>query len=175
MNPPKPVALKKLEGTYREDRDGGRAVAETAIHNTAGVLFEKGVKVRVPKSIHTKYVKAYWRKLTAMLIELRTLSPADLPQLEVMCVVLEQLRSLQVILSGDPPDIMGITPLDEGYDKIIKTYIALSNKFDSLASKYYVSPEARIRLKLDALTAVKAEQDVIKGSDAISAILGGRK
>lgn len=165
---PKPIALKRLEGTYREDRDGERAIAETAIHTVPSVLFEKGVKVRVPKTIHTKYVKAYWRRLTGMLIDLQVLSPSDLPQVEAMCIVLEKLREVQVVWDS-------ATPLDEGYDKIARLYITLSNKFDTLAAKYYVSPDARIKLKMDSLSAMKVEQEVIKGSDAIGALLAGRQ
>lgn len=165
--PPKPIEQKRLEGTYRQDRDSGRQAAQEVITAMPSVLFEADVKVSCPKTIRTKYVKAYWRKLTAMLNSLRVLSPADLPQIETLCLVLERMREVQVAWAE-------LTPLDDEYDAMQKRYLSLSNKFDTLAAKYYISPEARTKLKLDELTAVKAAQDVAKGQSAIEAILGER-
>lgn len=165
--PPKPIAQKVLEGTYREDRDGERAAAERAIVKKAAVIFPDGSKVSCPKTIKTKYVKAYWRHLTAMLQELHVLSPADLPQIETLCITLEKMRAVQVAWEE-------LTPFDDAFDIMQKRYLALSNKFDSIASKYYISPQARTRLKIEELTAVKAQIDVAKEQSAIGQILGGR-
>lgn len=167
--PRKPVALKKLDGTYRKDRDAPAESAESALSERPGVLLPDGAKIACPKTLRTKYVRAYWKKLVGMLASMRVLSAADIPQLEQLCVILEKLRELQdVFLRTDP--------LAEGYDRIQRNYIALSNKFDALGSKYYISPAARSRLVLDNLAIKKTEQDIRRAEDdAVSSLLSARR
>lgn len=166
--PPKPIELKKIEGTFRLDRDAEREKASKVIAKADNVIFEKGIRVSAPKSLTTKYVRSFWKKLTSMLINLRVLSSADIPQLEQLCIVLEKLREVQEVWAT-------ITPLDESYDRIQKLYISLSNKFDALSSKYYISPQARAKLTLDHLAIAKGEQDLEKNANAIGNLLNHRQ
>lgn len=166
--PRKPVELKKIEGTYRKDRDAEREKTDLLIQKRADVIFSEDTKVSCPKTIKTKYVKSYWKKLTSMLISIRVLSAADIPQLEQLCIVLEKLREIQEVW-------IKTTPFDEEYDLIEKRFITLSNKFDILGSKYFISPQARTKLTLDNLTAVKTEQDIKKNENAIDSLLNSRK
>ncbi len=165
--PKKPIELKKLEGTYRKDRDeNSEKVQDVLVQNTK-IIFSPDVKVTCPKTIQTKYVRSYWKKLTSMLIGLKVLSPSDIPQLEQLCIVLEKLREVQELW-------MKISPLDESYERVQKMYINLSNKFDVLGSKYYISPQARAKLTLDVLNVTKTKQDIEKNDNAINNLLSHR-
>ena len=168
--PKLPTELKKLKGTFREDRERKNPSTDVVIATKPNAIFPEGTKISCPKTIQSKYVKAYWKKLTAMLVTIRVLSPADLPQLEQLCLILEKLREVQKLYSD-------LDPLNdfEAFANAQKVYIALSNKFDQLGSKYYISPAARTKLTLDELNVIKTGQEIQKNESAISALLGGRK
>lgn len=165
--PRKPTSLKKLEGTYRKDRDDEKNKIEVSLAQDRNIIFGKEIKITCPKTITSKYIRAYWKKLTSMLISLQVLSPADIPQLEQLCIILEKLIEVQNVW-------INTTPFDEKYETIQKLYLNLSNKFDSLGSKYYISPQARAKLTLDILNCKKTEQDIKKNDNAINNILNNR-
>lgn len=164
--PRKPVELKKLEGTYRADRDKAADEVQSAVRKTAVILDRKSVPC--PQSIKDDYVRRYWRNLTRGLLEIHVLSGADIPQLEMMMKILERARSLQRRLdSGE---------LDEDEEEAVeRRYLKAADAFDRLAQKYYVSPQARAKLTLDELNAVKTGQEIAKNADGVSAVLAMRK
>lgn len=166
--PKKPVALKKLEGTYRKDRDADREKVEKTLARNENILFPDDVRISCPSTIKTTYVRSYWKKLTKMLISLNVLSPADIPQLEQLCIVLEKLREVQKLF-------IEVSPIDENFEILQKHFISLSNKFDTLGSKYYISPQARTKLTLDNLNCIKTEQDIKKNDNAINSLLSSRQ
>lgn len=165
-----PTELKALKGTLNTTREKNKPSVDTALAKKSTAIFPEETKIACPKTIKSKYVKAYWKKLTAMLVSIRVLSPADIPQLEQLCLILEKLREVQKFYSD-------LDPLEdfEEFSNAQKVYIALSNKFDQLGSKYYISPAARTKLTLDELNVIKTGQEIQKNESAISAILGGRK
>lgn len=165
--PRKPVELKKLEGTFRKDRDGERDNVQLTLNKTTMLLQKKSLPC--PRSITDDYVIKYWRDLTKALLSIHVLSGADLPQIEMMCKILERIRKVQRDLDTLDSDDL------ETEEILEKRYLNLVTRFDALASKYYVSPQARSKLTLDELNVVKTGQDIAKGADAISALLGGRK
>ena len=165
-----PTELKALKGTLNTTREKNKPSADTALAKKSTAIFPEGTKIACPKTIQSKYVRSYWKKLTAMLVAVRVLSPADLPQLEELCIILEKLRKVQSLFSD-------LDPLEDfdTFEKTQKVFIALSNKFDQLGSKYYISPAARTKLTLDELNVIKTGQEIQKNESAISALLGGRK
>lgn len=164
--PRKPVELKKYEGTYRKDRDAAAEVQQKKIKETALIL--DATSVSCPKTITDKYCKAYWKKLTQGLLSIGVLSAADIPQIEQLCVCLQKLREVQQVF-------LETSPFDKDYDDIQKRWIALSNKFDLLGAKYYISPAARSKLKLEDLNIQKAEQDLSKNQNAIEKLLSVKR
>ena len=165
-----PTEYKKLKGTLNTTREKNNRSADEVIAKKPSAIFPEETKISCPKTIRTKYVKAYWKKLTAMLVSIRVLSPSDIPQLEELCIILEKLREVQQIFTD-------LDPLEDfdTFERTQRVYIALSNKFDQLAGKYYISPAARTKLTLDELNVIKTGQEIQKNESAIGALLGARK
>lgn len=162
----KPVELKELEGTYRADRDGERKAVQLTIKKTSLLYNKKNIPC--PVTITDEYVRKYWKNLTKALLSIHVLSGADIPQLEMMCKILERIRKLQTQLDTVEEDI-------ETEEILERRYLKLVEKFDSLAQKYYVSPQARSKLTLDELNVVKTGQEVAKGADVMTNLLGSRQ
>ena len=158
----KPIAQKKLEGTYIKCRDADREKAESALSEKK-LAFPPDARLRAPKCLTTREGRAYWRNLTQMLIALQVLSPADLPQVEELCVLLEKRNEARDIF-------LSVSPLDEEYDRLMKAYLKLCAQFDALAKNYYISPAARSKLALDMLN-VKKTANEVKAQDQDNAIL----
>lgn len=164
--PRKSIAQKKLEGTYRRDRDGEREKAEAKLAESR-VVFPSGTRVSCPKSIRTKHGRSFWRKEVEMLVRLQVLAPADLPQVEQLCVLLEKIEEAREAFAR-------AAPLDDDYAHLRDSYLKLSRQFNALGEKYYISPAARSRLALDALNAEKAASE-LHSDDAIDALLAMRR
>ncbi len=99
---------------------------------------------------------------------LHVLSKQDLPQIENLVITLEKLREVQ-------DQFINTSPFDEEFDLIEKRFTRLSQKFDLLAAKYYVSPQARTQLKLQDLNGIKTAQEIKKNESAVSSLLAARK
>lgn len=162
----KPVELKELEGTYRADRDGERKAVQLTIKKTSLLYTKKNIPC--PANITDEYVRKYWKNLTKALLSIHVLSGADIPQLEMMCKILERIRKLQTQLDTIEDDL-------EQEEILERRYLKLVEKFDSLAQKYYVSPQARSKLTLDELNVVKTGQEVAKSADVMTNLLGSRQ
>lgn len=157
----KPVALKKMQGTYRKDRDSKKA--DPVIAQTQIILDVE--KVKVPKTITSPEVRKYYKQLTQGLLAIGVLSGADLPQIEQLCLILQKLKEVQ-------EQFIAASVFDADFDIIEKRYLKLVEKFDFLASKYYVSPVARSKIRLDDLNIREKELTVQeKETNAISKIL----
>ena len=169
--PRKPVELKKLEGTYRKDRDNGKEIAEKQIKSVPGVIIPPESKISCPKTIKTKYVRSYWKRLTNNLISMQVLSYNDLPQLENMMLILEKLREAQEQFSqcsfSDAADLAN-------YDICLKIVSKLTQMFNDLAAKYYISPSARSKLTLDLLNIQKTSQEIEKNASGVDKLLALR-
>lgn len=165
--PPKPIEQKKLEGTYRKDRDLQREQTEKQLREAPSAMFKPGEKVKCPASITDRYVRNYWKKMTTALIALGVLSYVDVPEVEQLCMTLQKLREVQVTFST-------LSPFDEDFDLWEKRYIRLANKFSELGAKYFISPAARSKLRLEDLNIQKTEKELEKASSPLDDILKRR-
>ena len=167
--PKKPTELKKLEGTYRADRERKNPSTDVVINKVDGVIFQEDVKIICPKSLKTKYVRKFYKTLTSNLIALKVLSAQDLPEIEHMCIVLEKLRDIDTkLIECDFIE----DPIN--YDRLIKTQSILNKQFESIAGKYFISPVARQKMVLDNFNIQKTAQEIKKEDSAISSLLESR-
>lgn len=148
----KAVSLHKLNGTYRKDRYGKQEQIEKAVADI--IAFSADSVLEPPKNITDNFVKQYYQYHTNELIKLRLLTPSDIPELNNMYLLLQQLRKVQ-----DRLDKLNIdTDLDE-YERLTKLEIKLSNTFSELAKRYFISPTARTKLQLDKLDVEKKQAE----------------
>lgn len=169
--PRKPTELKKFEGTYRKDRDEGKEIAEKKVCAVPGVIIPRDSKISCPKTITSKYVRKYWKQLTTNLIQLQVLSFNDLPQLENMMLILQKLREAQEEFAK-----CNFTSAEQlgNYDMCLKIVSKLTQMFNDLASKYYISPSARSKLTLDVLNVEKTAMEIKKNVSGVDAVLNLR-
>ena len=167
--PKKPTELKKLEGTYRKDRDSGiKTSADVAIAKTS-VIVQPEDKISVPKSIQTKAGKKFFRAVVENLKTLHVLSKVDVNQIEVMARYLERIHEIDIkIRATDIED-------KESYQYYSNLYDRTTKRFDELAAKFYITPAARVQLKLNELNAIKTSQEIEKNDNAINNLLSMRK
>lgn len=158
------VAEKKLKGIYRPDRHGEQEKNELVAAETC---FNPDTVLEPPEELSDPYVIEYYQFHTAQLIQLRILSPSDIPELTILYETLEQLRNVQKQIRDT--DIVSDF---EKYEKLTKLSIKLGNRFGELAKKYYISPVARTRLQLDNL---ELEQKKIETQSVIGKILANKK
>lgn len=166
-----PRELKERRGTinvtdekkYEEERK-----AEAEIKQVPSAIFPPDTKLPCPKSITDRYVKNYWKKMTTALISIGVISPLDIPEIEQLCVILQKLRKVQ-------DTFMEIDPCDDDFDLWEKRYIRLSDKFSTLGAKYYVSPVARSKIRLDDLNIQKTQQELKKNESVLAKLLENRK
>ena len=85
-----------------------------------------------------------------MLTTFQLLTPADLPELTQMCILLQQLREVYRELGK-----ISITDDFDRYDSLTKLSIKIGNRFSELGKKYFISPVARTKLALDSETLKK--------------------
>ena len=163
----KSIAQKKADGTYNVTRDGEREKAELAIASV-GAFFPPGTELKPPKSLRTRAGRREWREVTGQCIKLGMLSPVDLPQVERLCLYSEELARLAPLLQEADPQ-------EDEYSRLQQLYLKAAKAYDELAGKYYISPQARSRLALDALNVTKAAQDVRAADDGIGQLLARRE
>ena len=163
----KSITQKKIDGTYNVTRDGEREKAELAVASV-GVFFPQGAELKAPKSLRTRRGRKQWREVTAQCIKLGMLSPVDLAQVERLCICGEELDRLVPLLQE-------ADPLDEEYGKLQSLYLKWEKEYNALGDKYYISPQARSRLALDALNVARAAQDARAADDGIGQLLASRR
>lgn len=163
--PKKPTALKKLQGTYRKDRDSKKADVQIA---TTDLIIKDEKEFKMPATIKNAEVKKFWNSLVHGLCCIGVLSGADLPQIEQLCLCLQKMKKLQKAF-------MDVDVDDENFTKIVNAYTRLMSKFDELAAKYYISPVARSHIRLEELSIKEKELTVeAKTRDAVSNLLSAR-
>lgn len=161
----KPVALKKLEGTYRKDRDADRA--DFTIAQTDLILSDTA-RVNVPASLKHPEAKKYFKDIVDGLSCIGVLAKIDLKQVEEFCLVFQKLKSLE-------KKFITIEPEDKDFYSVMRAYLSLLDKFNSMAALYYVSPVARSKIRLDELAIKEKELNVeAKTKDAVSNLLSAR-
>lgn len=84
--PPVPKEIKKLQGTYRADRD-------------KGVLqFEKVTEIPKPPTHLTNTARRLWREITDILISVNVLEVIDLHQVAMLCEELATYYEMNKII-----------------------------------------------------------------------------
>lgn len=159
--PRKPIAQKKLEGTYTKYRDEEREKEEQKI----ALLLPKG-SLKVPKSITEPEIKKAYKNHVELL---RTLGPmaeqkADSPLLEDAYFSLQvAFRCRKQMTSEDisQEDLKTVTDI----------YVKFMDRFERLAKDFYLTPKERAKLKLDVLTATEKEQNIEKNKSVIASLL----
>lgn len=149
--PRKSIAELKANGSYRKDRHQEREKIEKTL---APLSILNGKQLEVPKSITDKYVQEYYKYHTNFLVSLNILQPSDLPELEMLYQTLQNYRAIMYEIS------IIDTLLDfDKYERLLKMSVKLINTFSTLAKKYYISPEARTKLELDAITLQQKKEE----------------
>lgn len=132
--PPKPRALKKLEGTFRKDRDGGNVLEPPP-----------GVPV-CPKWLG-KVAREEWERVVPQLVTLNVLTGLDGGALERYCVAHGNWVKAQ--RDVDKSGMVIKTPFGPQKNPSVK--IAMDERAAArlLAGELGLSPSARSRVKVD--------------------------
>lgn len=165
--PRKPVALKKLQGTYNVTRDREQENLESVVAESS-IIMDKDSSLPVPKSVTDPAVKKFWREEVSNLLTLRVLSRVDIHQLETMCVTLQKLREVQAKFSA-------MSVEDKNFDYVEKLFERLGKRFDELAAKFYITPAARTALKLNDIALMKAAKDLEREASPVESLLNNRQ
>lgn len=136
--PKKPTALKKVDGTFRKDRDG-KATEVQHITST----------VEVPKSLTDDKAREMWGYLVNRFTESRMLTELDLPLLELMCIEWQRYLKYEsaIELQGEV-----ITYLNTSENEVTKInpYMSLRDKaltrFTELAYRFGMTPSDRSKV-----------------------------
>ena len=161
--PKLPVELKSFKGTLNTTRAKNEIQKEKIINSTP-LVFSDVKKVSCPKEITDSYVRKFWKNYTQALLSVHAFGAGDIPQFTRLCVLLQKIREVQAVL-------IELSVFDKSFDTWERRYKHLSEHFDQLASKFYLSPAERSKMKLDQLTVIKAEQDIVKNQSAIGRLL----
>lgn len=167
-NPKLPTELKRLKGSLNVTREKQNQSADVFIAKTS-VIIQEDERISVPKTITTKMGKKFYKQVVENLKVLHVLSRVDLTQIETMTRYLERIRELDEMIQRIPiADVDNLSKYSAIYDR-------MTTRFDTLASKYYISPSARVQLKLGELNAIKTAQDIKKNDNAINNLLNNRR
>ncbi len=135
MNPRKPTALLKLQGTYRPDRHS-RNQPEPATRGTA-----------LPRWAElTGYGAKCYKRLAPILASMRVMTEADTEALVMMCERYHQYKTLSKAIEGhDPEDALRVLPSRD------KAYV----DFMKGLTEFGMTPASRSKVSMTA----KADED----------------
>lgn len=171
MGRPKlPAEFKAFKGTLNkteENNYGKELTAVDKIKECPKVIYDADTVLRCPKVITDGYVKKFWKSLTSALVAIGVLSSVDVPEVEQLCITLQKLREANKYF-------MKLEPDDEEYDSFERRVNRLSTKFSELGAKYFISPAARSKLRLEDLNIQKTEKELEKASSPLDDILKRR-
>lgn len=143
----KPTKVLKALGTYEERIHGKRIDDQLP-------MIPHGEKIEPPARITSTEVRARWQLLTDQLILWGVLSYADLPELELAFLILQeterQINALREIEIDDPK-----------YHYVFSSYLKGVRAFHDIISRYGISPIQRTRLALD-ISQTKLAQGVLE-------------
>jgi P27 family predicted phage terminase small subunit len=160
--PPKPAKLKKLEGTYRKDRDAGGQALEPP----------PGVPVR-PKWLD-KEASAEWDRVVPQLVELKVLTGLDGAALERYCVAHSNWVRAQRDVQKNGPVVK--TPFGPQKNPNVKLAQDERAAARLLAGELGLSPSARSRVKVPERPPDQDEAEVFFfGGGAQPRVINGGK
>lgn len=156
MNPRRPPALRKLEGSKT-------TMPGIQINNSEGIPLDG---CPVPPKGTTKKGKKFWEATVVGLYNMGMLSTTDLPGLESMLYAYEelvicqdQLKTFDKLHAGEDPALYA---KDRGY--LHRQYITAQSEFTKLLGRFGCTPSDRTRLPI-----VESDTD---NKDPLSMILG---
>lgn len=141
----KPIEQKRLEGTYRADRDENRVAVSDVVPTVTAI--------KCPSEVKDKYCRSAFETHSKFLCSLGLLQEADMPQITSLYVLLQEVRKVAASLEQ-----MEVT--NAAYEKLALLYVRLTDRFDKLASIYYISPAARTKLTTDMIQIKKGQEEV---------------
>ncbi len=161
--PKKPVALKKLQGTFRADRDSENSKNTQILERILPVS-----KLTVPRTIRQGAVRKAYKRHIALLRAIGAELAADSPLLEMAYRSLgEALRIL---------DTLEDTPVSSAtYINLQKAYTKHLQEFDRIARAFYLTPAQRAHLKLDVLSAREKELSIQKEQTVVEKLLSKKE
>jgi len=152
--PKKPIAQKRLEGTYRNDRDRDTLELDPIVS-----------ELPVPDSLTEKGAIKLWTSLLSQFLNIGLLSDIDLPLFEVMCKEYQKYLIYDRKVEENGGDIITLKnksgykyPTENPYLKL--KYRAL-NKFTEIAYRFGMTPSDRAGITID-----RKEDNSIENSKA---------
>jgi phage terminase small subunit len=139
----KPVELKKLQGTYRENKDNG---VETYISN----YLEVPSNIEAPDTITDNFCREHYKYHVRLLANLKILTLSDIPEIDMMYQTLQNYRKIY-----DTLQTIDMITDSETYELLSNRLLKYSKRFSDLASKYCISPTSRNKLTLESLSIKK--------------------
>lgn len=165
MGRPKlPVEVKRQRGTLRS-YDNELVEQEQKL---ALILPECGLKV--PKSITDPKVRKAYKNHIELLHSLGGMAEqkADSSLLEIAYLALQKAYEAQERMSN-------YDLISDEYEKAEKSFFRNVNKFESIAKDFYLTPKARMQLKLDVLTGSEKQMNIAKQTSAIGSLLQNKE
>ena len=151
--PAKPVEQLKRSGTFRPDRHAKRETAEKQL------TILPTQKLVIPKDITDKKVRKAYRQHIDFLRTLNMEQSIDQSELDLAYLCLQKAGELRA-------EFIEKNALDEDFVPIMNRMLKLYAKYQSIAARYFVSPQSRLKLALDALSAKEKEQNIEKQTPA---------
>ena len=133
--PPKPQALKKMQGTYRPDRDGGTTLAGST----------------TPPNWLSQAAKTEWRRVAKRLAEAGLLTWGDRALLAAYCQAYARWKQAEQELEGKPLTF----ETDKGYVGKNPLLTVANEARDAMiraAKEFGMTPVARSRLNVGGST-----------------------
>lgn len=133
-----PTEIKKLKGTYNSTRDKEQAEREATV---AATLTSK--PLRVSREVTLPEVKKAQKKHIDLLRQIGHEHEADSPELDNAYIALENAIKFRRILADLDID-------DDNYDLYMKRYCKFFEIYNTTVQKFFLTPQARIKLVLDS-------------------------
>jgi hypothetical protein len=139
----------KLLGTYRKDRHSKSDTAEKKLSNIISPVSD----FPVPKEITSPIVAQEFCTHVELLNSIGMLCKVDYAELSLAYIYLQKVTQIKT-------EFLHHDPLDSDFDTIFKRFTKLQEKYSAIVSKYFVSPQARLKLTLDSLSAQEKQQNI---------------
>jgi len=153
--PKKPVALKKMQGTYRADRDLKTSHADEILKKSLPAQ-----PLKIPTWLKDKKVRSAYKKHIELLKLIGAEQTADSPLLENAYFALEKAAEIREMLFNK-------SPLAEDFEILMKRFSKFYEIYSSTVKDFYLTPSARVKLTLDTLTSQEKEIGIATSQQSI--------
>lgn len=162
--PKLPVEIKRQRGTLRK-----YDLVQEETEHTVKKLLPAG-KLKLAHEITDPEVKKNYRDHVAMLRALGGVfeQRADSPMLKEAYWSLQEAFKLMSLISE-------LDVLSDDYDRLTNKQLRLFSKYEDIVKDFYITPQARLKLKLDMLTADEKKIDVESKKSAVSNLIAKKQ